>query len=148
MWTAEILEVTKNPDGMTVSVKHRITDGQNEVIVTEPRVSRVDKASLHRLAQDAADQKNREESQIAAIADLDTASLIGPVDLTPQVPEESKEQQDAKAFAALATKYQLTVKAVSLGLEKQEVADALLVDLKPLFDANKEDYLRLIAARI
>ena len=86
MWTAEITKIAKNPDELTLTVTYRVTDGVSEEIKTEPLVSRADKISIWRLAQDRADFLNRVDAQKQAIADLDPDTVLGPVDLSPPPP--------------------------------------------------------------
>ena len=86
MWTAEITEVLKNPDGLTLTVTYKVTDGKSDEFTTEPFVSRSGKIDIWRIAQDKADFKNRVDLQRAEIAALDPATIVGPVDLTPLPP--------------------------------------------------------------
>lgn len=134
MWTAEILSAKANGDGETVTVTYKISNGIQSRTVTEPRVSRVDKISIWRLAQDAADAENRAEAQQLAVSNFDPTSVVGAVDFSSLTPILTPEEIEAQAFVQKVVSVERSKSQVDriaiLRVASKEVADAL--------DANPE----------
>ena len=123
-WTASILSVTKNPDGLTVSVTYRVSDGKTNQDTTEPRVSKVLKQEIWRLAQDKADMLNQVDAQKAAVTALNIQSVLGAVDLTPPAPAPPDQQLvDFLAALKLYNEKNGLVKIKKLQQNDQSISD-------------------------
>ena len=118
MWTAEITSSTKNPDGLTLTLVYAITDGATTEQITEARVP--SKESAVQVVQNALNYKNRVQSQIDGITNLDTSILLGDLPTVtgrvfPPVDPDPVEVERA-AFQLLLTNYQIALHGEALGL--------------------------------
>ena len=125
LWTAEILSVKKNADELTLTVTYRVSDGVTDIDTTEPLVSRADKTSIWRIAQDKADYLNRVDAQKQAILDLDTDTVLGPVDLKPPPPPPpDRELIDFQAHLQTLKEVRALIAVKKLAPDAPELAAA------------------------
>lgn len=146
MWTAKIVGVSKNRDGLTFSLSYMLTDGRATQFVSEPLVSSTD--SIAQILADAENNLNRKDSQLAMIGGLKTADYVGKT-----ATELRRADEDAKApppptpdemaltfWKSAKADWERKVKIVASGLSKvltQKDVDEAYAMMKSLY---KESY--------
>lgn len=118
-WTGQINTVTKNADGLTLTMQYQVTDGVTTEHFTEPFVS--DPDSCEKIVLDKVNHLNAVDAQAAEIAAFDPSSVVGPVAppaTAPPLPPDPtlKFAQDLKAYSTVKNK-------VTLGLDGKTSAD-------------------------
>lgn len=146
MWTAKVVGVSKNKDGLTFSLSYMLTDGQAVQMVTEPLVSSAD--SIAQILSDAENTINRKATQLSVIGKLNTGDYVGKT-----AAQLRKADEDAKAPPPLTSdalallfwksakaEWEKRVKVLASGLSKvltQKDVDEAYAMMKSLY---KEEY--------
>lgn len=104
--------VTKNPDGVTVSLTFTVTDGVQNITETVPKIYDVD--SIPQIAQKFADDRNLTDEQKGKVIAIDPSVIVGPVEeLLPKIDPVIAER---RTFQQLLYDYKAALAGEAIGV--------------------------------